>query len=119
MELQQEVEAFYIIPALRRELAKHLVALGLTQRDVAKKLGVTDAAVSQYLSNKRGTAFEYDATITKAMAAAAKRMQATSSDAIIRKEIDALCALLKDEKVICAIHKKNTTVKDGCSSCFD
>lgn len=119
MELQQEVEAFYIIPAVRRELAKHLVALGLTQRDVAKKLGVTDAAVSQYLSNKRGTAYEYDAHIIAAMQTAAKNIRDADSEHVLRKEMELLCTLLKKEKVICAIHKKNTTVKDGCSSCFD
>jgi predicted transcriptional regulator len=119
MELQQEVEAFYIIPAVRRELARQLVALGLTQRDVAKRLGVTDAAISQYLSNKRGSPIDYGQTVAHAIAQAAARIKNSTSDAIIRKEIDALCILLKRERVICDIHRKNSSVKDGCESCFE
>ena len=119
MELQQEVEAFYIIPAVRRELARQMITLGLSQRDVAKRLRVTDAAVSQYLSNKRGSPLEYGPTVAAAIHAAAARVKDSADEGLIRKEIDALCELLKRERVICDIHRKHATVKDGCSSCFE
>ncbi len=119
MELPQEIEAFYAIPAVRRELARRLVALGMTQRDVARKLEVTDAAVSQYLSNKRGTAMEFSVQIDKALTDAAQRIRSASSSLVVRKELQLLVELLKSQKVICDIHRKHGTVKEGCSTCFE
>jgi hypothetical protein len=45
-----------ILPPMRAEMVSRLVQKqGLSQSDAAKKLGVSRAAVSQYLSRKRGT----------------------------------------------------------------
>ncbi len=44
-----------IIPAIRALIAKNLCSkYGFTQVEAAKKLGITQAAISQYLSLKRG-----------------------------------------------------------------
>ncbi|HWR01016.1 MAG TPA: hypothetical protein VN371_04065 [Chlorobaculum sp.] len=42
------------MPQIRADLAKELVKTGMTQSSAAKMLGVTPAAVSQYLHKKRG-----------------------------------------------------------------
>jgi predicted transcriptional regulator len=43
------------LPPMRAEMVARLIQKqGLSQSDAAKKLGVTRAAVSQYLSRKRG-----------------------------------------------------------------
>tara|TARA_Y100000034_G_scaffold133244_1_gene198208 strand:+ start:386 stop:766 length:381 start_codon:yes stop_codon:yes gene_type:complete len=53
-QLPQEIEARYIIPALRRDLSKCLVRThGISYDKIGKLLGITKAAVSQYLSEKR------------------------------------------------------------------
>ncbi|MCU0632392.1 MAG: helix-turn-helix domain-containing protein [Methanolinea sp.] len=45
------------LPAMRAEMVFRLVhQQGLSQSDAAKRLGITRAAVSQYLSRKRGDA---------------------------------------------------------------
>lgn len=45
----------HILPPLRAEMVYRLVQKqGLSQSDAAKRLGVTRAAVSQYMSKKRG-----------------------------------------------------------------
>jgi uncharacterized protein len=119
MEFPQEIEVWYTIPAVRRELARRLVASGLTQRVVAQKLGVTEAAVSQYLSNKRGVSIEYPAAVQKSLAAAAKTIHEADDTSVVRREIQNLCNIMKEHKVICDIHKKHGPVKDGCSNCFD
>ncbi|MEM5829714.1 MAG: helix-turn-helix domain-containing protein [Candidatus Aenigmatarchaeota archaeon] len=41
-----------IIPAVRVRTAKLLYAKGLKQEEIAKKLGLTQAAISKYLSGK-------------------------------------------------------------------
>lgn len=44
-----------LLPILRAYIAKELIErYGLTQVEVARKLGITQAAVSHYLHNKRG-----------------------------------------------------------------
>ena len=57
LKLRQEIEVWYVIPAIRKEIAKGLVKKGLKQRAVARKLEITDAAVSQYFNSKRGGEF--------------------------------------------------------------
>jgi hypothetical protein len=45
-----------LLPPMRAEMVFRLVNKeGISQSDAAKKLGVTRAAVSQYMSKKRGT----------------------------------------------------------------
>jgi len=45
-----------LLPPMRAEMVTRLVNnQGLSQSDAAKKLGVTRAAISQYMSKKRGT----------------------------------------------------------------
>ena len=44
-----------LLPPMRAEMVSRLVRkAGLSQSDAAKRLGVTRAAISQYLSRKRG-----------------------------------------------------------------
>jgi hypothetical protein len=43
------------LPVIRKEIAESMInEFGLNQKQAAEKLGVTPAAVSQYLSKKRG-----------------------------------------------------------------
>jgi len=52
--LPQEIEVWYIIPAIRKELSKDLIREhGITYEKTGKLLGLTKAAICQYLSNKR------------------------------------------------------------------
>jgi predicted transcriptional regulator len=54
MDPQCEIVGKYALPIFRSMLAKELVQkYKLSQTETAKKLGTTQAAVSQYLSSKR------------------------------------------------------------------
>jgi len=54
MDPQCEIIGKYVLPIFRSMLAKELVQKHhLSQTEAAKKLGTTQAAVSQYLSSKR------------------------------------------------------------------
>ena len=58
--MPQEVELWYLIPALRREIAKILVKdYDLSQVEIAKILKITESAVSQYLKEKRGNELKF------------------------------------------------------------
>src|SRR3989338_6851543 len=52
--LPQELEIWYLIPALRRELTKIFISdFKLSQKKISDILGVTESAVSQYQNSKR------------------------------------------------------------------
>ena len=54
MSFQCEIVAQHVLPTLRALIAKKLVKeYHLSQTKAAKKLGTTQAAISQYLSSKR------------------------------------------------------------------
>ena len=52
--MPQEIEVWYLIPALRKELARIFIKdYGLAQKKAAELLGISGAAVSQYVKEKR------------------------------------------------------------------
>jgi predicted transcriptional regulator len=54
MDPQCEIIGKYVLPVFRSMLAKELVqTYHFSQTETAKKLGTTQAAISQYLSSKR------------------------------------------------------------------
>ncbi len=62
MKIPCEIVVWYVLPMIRRELSRELVqAHGMTQAEVARMFGVTDAAISQYLKKKRGSMPEVEA----------------------------------------------------------
>ena len=62
-----------VIPTIRREIAKSMVNdFGLSQRDTAKKLDITPASVSLYISDKRGNIQIVDNNIISEIRASAE-----------------------------------------------
>ena len=49
-----------MIPAIRGIISRSLINRRMTQAEVAHALGVTQPAVSKYLSEKRGRAIDFD-----------------------------------------------------------
>ncbi|NIA09936.1 MAG: transcriptional regulator [Nitrospiraceae bacterium] len=86
-----EVITWYVLPAIRRELSAVMISkYNMYQKDAAKLLGVTDAAVSQYLSRKRGN-IDFDGMGKKEFESSAKNI----IDGIpAEKEICRLCKFL-------------------------
>jgi len=55
MKTPCEIVVWYVLPTIRREIAKELVeTYHMKQAEVGRIFGVTDAAISQYLNKKRG-----------------------------------------------------------------
>ena len=55
-----EIVVWYVIPAIRSELAKELLNLGMRQKDVSELMDITQPAVSQYITDKRGSGIKLD-----------------------------------------------------------
>ncbi|MAG78728.1 transcriptional regulator [archaeon] len=116
MELPQEIEVWYVIPSLRRELAKALMDFGLSQKEVAKKLNLTEPAVSQYLSGKRGKDVVFSQEVLKKIKNAAQRIKSSTSKLTTNKEIFKLTELVR-KTCLCKIHKGLDKERRSCSIC--
>lgn len=116
--MPQEIEVWYIIPALRRELAKSMVDLGLTQKQVADKIGLTEAAVSQYLSSKRAKEVLFSHAVLAEIAKSAKRLIESKENLV--SEMVRLTNFAEVKHVMCNLHKKqDANLPNSCNICFE
>lgn len=115
MQTPQEIEVKYVLPVLRRELAKQMIKLGLSQKESAKKLGITEAAVSQYLKKKRGT--EGIRLPMAELAKSAKKMIAGKVNTAV-EEINRLCKVMRKSRALCCVHRKYGKPAKECKICL-
>lgn len=115
--MPQEVEVWYIIPSLRRELAKSMYKNGVIQKEIAKRLKITESAVSQYLKQKRAKEIEFDESILIEIGKSSKRIM--KYDVSLIHEMEALVALLRKKKTLCKIHKKYCNLPVDCDYCYN
>ena len=103
--LPQEIEVWYIIPSIRKELAKLLTEkYKLTFDKVGEILGVSKAAISQYINKKRANILRFPASIRKEIEKSAKIINENNNLAL--KEIIRILNLMKKSKCECGICRK-------------
>jgi len=145
--MPQEVEVWYVLPALRRELAKMMKTktvprVGedgkkkehkITQKEIAKMLGVTEPAITQYLLKKKGRRSRGDQVVIpskfqieldKSAGAMIEQFEKRSTDddmfEIMTGEINRMIRLLSDDGTMCEFHRQfsaHVKGKDKCSAC--
>lgn len=94
MKIHCEEVVWYTLPIIRKELARSLIKdYGLSQRKAAEKLGITESAVSQYLSKKRGNFKALNPTIRKEIKESAKRI-VIGDGQMMKTETCRICHLL-------------------------
>ncbi|MBS3101817.1 hypothetical protein J4458_00040 [Candidatus Woesearchaeota archaeon] len=118
-QMPQEIEVWYIIPALRRELTKTMIDdFGLTQKQVAKNMSLTEAAVSQYLNSKRAKEVIFTEAVLKEIKRSAERIIEDSR--MLVPEMLRLCKLTAVRHIMCDLHKKqDIELPDDCNVCHE
>lgn len=114
-----EIVVWYVIPNIRSELAKELLNLGMKQKQISELLDITQPAVSQYISDKRGHGIkfdEYTMAMIKDFAADLKEQKIEQGD-IIRR-ICEICKNVKAEEIICQLHKEKDKIPTNCNACM-
>ena len=97
------------LPFLRKEIAKSMVNdFGLSQNEAAKKLSITPAAVSQYLSGKRGDIKVKDKDVLREINISAENI-IQKGDYVTIPEICRLCKYFSSKNLFPFI----------CESCKD
>ena len=117
MKTPKEIELWFVIQALRREIARELSETHeLSQKDIAKILGVTEAAVSQYRKDKRGknVALSED-VVAKVKESTAKIVELHTA---VFSETQKLSRYIRDSHNICDIHRMmDESVPEACEEC--
>ncbi|MFQ5647863.1 MAG: transcriptional regulator [Candidatus Aenigmatarchaeota archaeon] len=112
----QEIESWYIIPAIRREFVKQMVKRGLNQKQAADRLGLTDAAVSQYLSDKRGKEVKFKRSIKSEIG---KSVDTLLGGGNAMKELQRICMVAKKERLVCRMSIALGCKPKNCKECFE
>ena len=116
--MPQEIEVWHLIPALRRELAKFLIKdYGLTQKKVSLILGISEAAVSQYLKSKRAKEIQFSKKELEEIKLASKNIF-EKPDSLIEILFD-LSLCFRGSKTVCKLHRaKDSHVPKKCEVCM-
>ena len=112
-----EIIIWYVLPRIRSELSKELIALGLPQKEVAKRLGITQPAVSQYLREKRGRGIEFKENVMLEIRKLAKDLANDVIDNLISGVCD-ICTRVREDKTLCRLHKEQEAVPEDCDLCL-
>ena len=95
-----EIIMWDIVPAIRKELAHVLVKdYGLSQKKVASMLGVSEAAVSQYMKKKRGKRIKLNTGDRKKIREIAKHIMEKQTESAVIKSICEICKVVYFKKI--------------------
>jgi len=119
--MPQEIEVRYILPAIRRELAKLFIAEHkLSQKEAAGVLGLTEAAVSQYQHYKRAKEVIFSNEVVNEIRVSADRILADRKNKQrLIAEMYRISSLTTVRQILCDIHRHQSKELENCSICFD
>lgn len=110
----QEIDVWYVLPAIRRELSNALINSGLSQKKVAKMLMVTEAAISQYKNEKRAKEIVFDDVVKEEINRSAQHVVKNPEN--VFNEIMRIDEYLKKSGTFCKIHRSKSYTPEGCES---
>lgn len=116
--LPQEIEVWYLIPAIRRELTETLIFdFGMSQKKISEILGLTESAVSQYLKSKRGNEIKFSEKEKEIIkSSAANIVEGENAD----EELYRLSVRLRACESLCNFHKRNDKgIRKDCDLCVE
>jgi hypothetical protein len=113
----------HILPALRLEITRQLIEkFGMRKADAANKMGITPAAVSQYLNRSRGgsatTLIEGSGAVMGLVDDISRDIASGESplDVLLLK-LCRTCAAVRAEGLICDLHRESMPDLKGILGC--
>tara|TARA_B100001971_G_C18193180_1_gene539878 strand:+ start:474 stop:833 length:360 start_codon:yes stop_codon:yes gene_type:complete len=115
--MPQEIEVWYLIPALRRELTKIFIEdYDMSQKQVSGILSVTESAVSQYLKSKRAQELKFSEKEVEEIKKTAKLIHEDREHTL--EHLYGLCVRLRGCSSLCELHKKHdSNLPKNCDLC--
>lgn len=111
-----EIVVQKILPAIRAELARILIDEGLPQQQVASKLGLSKAAVSQYVSAKRGKEITFSQDIEERIQELAKSLV---EELAPNEAVSNLCAVCRGIQASGWLCKEHLQKNGSCTYCLE
>ena len=111
----QEIEVWYVLPAVRKELVRALKVAGHSQKKIAELLNVTESAISQYLKEKRGKTADLSQDVKDFVDKAALKIKDKTT---AYRQIQDICKYIKESKALCQIHAGFEEGLDVCDICY-
>jgi len=114
-----EIVVWYVIPTIRSELAKELLNLGMKQKEISELLDITQPAVSQYISDKRGHGIKFNdetQNLIKEFAKGLVEGKHTQRDII--PHVCEICRKVKTDEILCQLHKEKGKMPTDCDACM-
>ena len=103
--MPQELEVWYLLPSLRKEIVKVFVKdFNLTQKECANILGITESAISQYLKNKRAGELKFNKEEIKIIKHTAEKIVRNREKS--HEYLYELSKKLRGTKSLCELHRK-------------
>ena len=119
MKLPCEMAVWYVLPVVRKDLAKELAKSKMSQRKIASLFGVSEAAISQYIQGKRGRGIRLGKMAYSSVEDLAKDILKEDMGAEkIAERICYICMVAKKEESACKIHKDKFGAPSDCSMCL-
>ncbi len=109
----QEIEVWYILPAVRKALAEEMMAQGMPQKRIALLLGTSEATISHYRRERRAKKEIFNSMIKKEVKKAVERIE--KNRALLFDEVIKLCKLARKERIICQVHHQKSKLPKNCS----
>jgi len=109
MLLPAEIETRASVPAIRALVARKLVKEHhMNQQEIAKALGLTQVAVSNYLRGRRGAGFSEDdlASIDGIITQICTMLVSGATNPKIISKFDEACQAIRHSRLLCGIHKQ-------------
>lgn len=111
----QEVIVWYVLPAIRREITNSLIYTHrMPQKEIARRFGLTEPAISQYKKGARGDV-EFHPNIIEKIQEAAKNIAEGGSSA--PHEVQRVLKYIQKSGFLCELHKKYGIAHEGCGIC--
>ncbi|MBS3138231.1 hypothetical protein J4207_00835 [Candidatus Woesearchaeota archaeon] len=106
----QEIEVWYVLPAIRKAFAIEMIKTGTPQKKIAQLMGITEAAISQYKSDKRAHIPLTD-EIRKEVEKSVKNI--TTPEQMF-SEMMKIEQHMKESGFFCQIHRSKSWTPNGC-----
>ena len=119
--MPQDIEVRYILPAIRRELARVFIEQHkLNQKETARLLGMTEAAISQYRHSKRASEVVFSDEVTQQIRISADRILADKKNKKrVMAEMIRISGLTTVKHILCDIHRSQSKELQDCNICFE
>lgn len=118
-----EIASRTIVPSFRAMVAKELFeSYKMKQDNIANLLGITQSAVSQYLSNTRGRALDLEGINEVVDIVKAVSLDLTSNlpSKIVCQRCCEVCKIVREKMLLCQFHERLDPLYDakGCDICI-